>query len=683
MSRLGVLFFICALAFMPTYPAWAQQPDSINQLKEQIKQMEAIDRDPAIPADTKSLNRDFLKARRSQLHDLLVKNLEALRRYQSNLSSSLTVEESRVVEDSIHDFEQALQEEKEALASSANPSERPVGDPSRVSQSARPARATNNVVDVGPPRTETRMPRAAMSSVAARLDGAPAVPPSLCTVGYPDVPPRLDQMAEATAILVVREAVKDRAKGLPIEKDTLDIPGAFQRHYDEMVYLTVANALFTDAEQAGLSELRWQEFTAESRRTDKQNGASSRAGGSTSAAEKPGFSDLLAFAVEHGAIQKEVNQTSLTLSSSPYALIAATQGDTSELYRKYDFFNRIGVSANFNLANQNNALANATRKQLNEWSVKVRLNPDRTARGKDFQAFWDKNILPKIAQRAIILTKGFDAAFNKEDDLKALHENVFLRFDGPSGFVVSNLAGTSSSAEADQVAALKKEILCRLRSEVYDPVKAGTTIKVSSGFKEFLNNSIVEFARAQKLAEEGRDAMRKEIKELNDKPTSSVSYTNLRPATGSYYSVFKGMYLQKTFDPMKLLANAEIAFYHKPDPKMNQQRIRDIIIALSFEGSAGPSPFITTERDESQVTYSFTGSYQRMMENRHVANKKADIGAAQFKLEIPISTGFKLPLSITYANGSEEKNKSHFRFNFGFGLDTDKLAALLRAKKQN
>jgi hypothetical protein len=682
MSRLGVLFLICALAFMPTCPAWAQQPDSINQLKEQIKQMEAIDRDPATPADIKSLNRDFLKARRIKLHDLLLKNLEALRKYQSNFRSSLTAEESKVVEGSIQDLERALQEEKEALSSSANPSEGPVSDASRVSQSARLARVANTAVGVDPDRVENGISQVAEPPAADNAEVVRAVPPEPCTEVYPDVPPRLDKMVEATAILIVREAAKDRAKGLPIQNDTEDIPGRFRAHYNEMVYLTVADALFTDSEKVGLSELKWQEFTAETMRTDKQNGASTRAGGSTTLAEKPGFSDLLAFAVEHGAIQKEVSATSLTLSTSPYAIIAATQGDTSDIYRKNDFFNRVGVSANFNLANQDNVLANASRKQLNEWSVKVRLNRDRTARGADFQKFWDRDILPKIAQRAIVLTTAFTAAFNNQKDLKALHENVFQKFVGPTGFVVSNLASTASASEADQVAALKKEILCRLRSEVYKPVKAGTTVKVDSEFIALLNNSIVEFAKAQKLAEEGRQDMKDEIKRLNDKPTSSISYSNLRPASGSYYSVFKGMYLQKTFSPMKLLANAELAFYHKPDAKMNQQRIRDIIFALSFEGSAGRSPFVNTELDESQISYSFTGSYQRMMENRHVANKKADIASAQFKLEIPVSTGFKLPLSITYANSSEEKNKGHFRFNFGFGLDTDKLAALLRARKQ-
>jgi hypothetical protein len=170
---------------------------------------------------------------------------------------------------------------------------------------------------------------------------------------------------------------------------------------------------------------------------------------------------------------------------------------------------------------------------------------------------------------------------------------------------------------------------------------------------------------------------------LDDKFVSSFAYTNIRPQDGSSsYSVFKGLYLQKAFSPMKMLANAEVSVYNKPNPALNQQRIRDFLFALSFEGSAGRSPFISNELDQSPITFSFTGSYQRLLENTAGPNRKADLGSAQFKLDLPVFTGFTLPLSLSYINATEERNKSGFRFNFGFGLDTDKLAALLRAKRQ-
>jgi len=679
-SRMSALFLICLLVFLPILSTQAQQQgSSLAELQEQIKRMEAIDNDPSIPTDVKNLNLGFLKARRTQLHDLLVKNLEALRNYQSNVGTSLSAEETKLVESSIQNLEKTLQAQEAGLSSSGAPSNVPIADPSRAPQFARPTRAASAVTDASPLGTE---------SMASPLGPTPAAvttniaPPQACApANLSDVPPRLDKMAQATAILIVEQALRDRAAGIAIESDT-DISAAFERHYDELVYLTVANALFTEGQKINLRKLKWQEFAAETIRTDKQTGASARAAGSTSIAEKPGFSELLSFAIENGAIQKEVSDTTLTLGTSPYALIAASQGDTSDLYRRYDFFNRIGVSANFNLDNKDNVLANASRRQLNEWSVKVRLNPDRTARGKEFQRFWDANVLPKIERRAIVLTTGFNEAFNKVKDLRVLHRGVRGKFEGATGFLVSILNTKATASPPDQVAAVKQEILCRLRSEVYEPVKAGTTVSVDPEFREFLNQSIIDLASAQLEAEEGREEVRNELVRLDNKPISSFSYSNIHPANGSSYSVFKGLYLQKAFSPMKVLANAELSVYNKPNPALNQQRIRDFLFALSFQGSAARSPFISTEMDQSQITFSFTGSYQRLLENTVGPGRKADLGSAQFKLDIPVLTGFSLPLSVTYANGTEQATKSGFRFNFGLGLDTDKLAALLRAKRQ-
>jgi hypothetical protein len=484
-------------------------------------------------------------------------------------------------------------------------------------------------------------------------------------------------MAQAIAVLIVDQANEDRAKAGVVAQHVYD---QFEKHYTEAVFLTIADALFTDAQKVGLRKLKWQQFSAETRRTDKQIGASARAGGSTSLFEKPNFSDILSFAIDHGAIQKEVNQTSLTLSTSPYALIASIHGDTSDVYQQYDFFNRIGISANFNLNNQDNVLANASRKQLNEWSLKFRLNPDRTARGHDFQKFWDANVLPLIGKRAIVLTTGFNDLFNDVRPLERLRRSVRDNFEGPNGYLITVVENTKAAAADSQTSAVKQEILCRLRDEVYNPLNKGNII-VPPAAVASLNKSISDFAQAELDADEGRNQVRAEIKRLDDKPIASVSYTNVRPAAGSYYSVIKGLYLQKAFAPMKIALNGEFSFYHNPDPRLNQQRLRDGLFTMAIEGKLGRSPFVTTTMDESQITFSVSGSYQRMLENTKGTNKKADLAAGQLKMEIPVFTGFSLPLAVTYANATEEQKKRHFRFNFGFGLDTDKLIALWLAKK--
>lgn len=684
-SKLIVLLLAFTIALLPIQFAVAQQPqaETIEQLRAQITQMEAVDRDASISEEVRNLNRQFLDARRRQLQELVDKRIAELRAYQRKMESVLTADEKELIEMTIqklaaggrgpnslpHPTDKLVNRPADLSAESAEPN----GVPARTSGSS-----TSDGAGTGRADPKAPAPIAKSNSPAA----ATSANPVLCAGAYTNPPPRLDQMAQAIAILIVEQAREDREKTPPPGPDIFarNVYGQFEKHYNEAVFLTIADALFTDAQKVSLRKLKWQEFSAETRRTDKQVGASARSGGSTSLLEKPNFADLLSFAIEHGAIQKEVDQTSLTLSTSPYALIASIHGNTSDVYQQYDFFNRIGISANFNLNNQDNVLANVSRRQLNQWSLKFRLNADRTARGHDFQNYWNQNILPLIGKRAIVLTTGFNDLFNDVRPLEKLRRSVRDNFEAPNGYLLTVVENTKAAPPDSQTSALKQEILCRLRDEVYNPLKNGT-VTVPPEVVASLNQSITDLAAAELDADEGRNQVRAELKRLDDKPIASISYTNVRPGAGSYYSVFKGLYLQKAFAPMKIAFNGEFSIYHNPDPRLNQQRLRDALFSAALEGKLGRSPFVTTTMDESPITFSFTGSYQRMLENTKGLNRKADIGAGQLKLEIPVFTGFSLPLAITYANATEEQRKRHFRFNFGFGLDADKLAALLFAKR--
>lgn len=172
--------------------------------------------------------------------------------------------------------------------------------------------------------------------------------------------------------------------------------------------------------------------------------------------------------------------------------------------------------------------------------------------------------------------------------------------------------------------------------------------------------------------------IKKEIADLMGGPQATFAYTNFRIPTGSDYSETKFLFEQDKglFRPLKLVGNLGLSFYNKPDPLLNQKRVRDFSAALSFEGSSR-SPF-TEGENESRITYAFVGRYQRLFENRRLLERKPDIGAFQFVVEIPFIKGFSLPFSATYANATEEEKKNHFRFNFGMRLDTDKLFELLR-----
>jgi hypothetical protein len=394
--------------------------------------------------------------------------------------------------------------------------------------------------------------------------------------------------------------------------------------------------------------------------------ASATSEGSTSALEKPNFANLLAFAIEHGAIDKQVSGTTLTLSSSPYAFIAAARGDTSSTYKKYEFFHRIGISANFNIEDENDVLASARRNQLSEWSVRARLSKDRSTRSSEFEEFWNRNVRQTFERMPMVLVKEFYELFRGETDKVRLQ--VIQQF---IGYSTQYLGANSAQSKEAQRAGLQQLFLCKLKEDIFDKID-------SFGLTEADRQRIV--ARTLPALRDAIDAEKGALKliddkiaEMNDRPLATFAYTNKRDPLTSDYSVFKFLYDQKTFSPMKIVANAGLSVYHRPNPLLNQQRLRDFTAALSLEGNAGRSPFVTDDLDQSQITFAFTGRYERLFENRNIVGRKADLGFFQFRLEVPFMGGMSLPFSVTYANATELIKEDHVHANFGFSFDADKL----------
>src|SRR5262245_17481022 len=104
LSRLP--FLICGIAWLMSSLCWAQSKTrSIRQLKSQIEKLRAIDRDETTPPDVKEMNRRFLDRRLAELSGLLQSQVDALRKYQSTASPSLTASEKQEVEETIKGLE--------------------------------------------------------------------------------------------------------------------------------------------------------------------------------------------------------------------------------------------------------------------------------------------------------------------------------------------------------------------------------------------------------------------------------------------------------------------------------------------------------------------------------------------------------------------------------------------------
>lgn len=453
--------------------------------------------------------------------------------------------------------------------------------------------------------------------------------------------------------------------------------GAF---FDPLAILALVDGLNPQA-RTKIADLKFSLVNAqlETKRTDKQLGASARSQGSTTLAEKTGIEDLLGLAIENGAIQKEVNGTTLTLSTSPYVLSALHNGDTATNYLNHgDDLGRVGISATFNIANQENVLSNATRRQLAEWAVRIRLSGDHSPRSKRFQDFWEANVKKQIEQEAVVVTAAAAATFKGvaenrrrtvEDDLQTAVKNF-----------VDQQKDQLKTNTSQVIAGLRDLILATLKAEISDKVDSFGLDAVTK--RNFVAVTMPALADAHVQAGEGLSKLETEIQRLERLGAASFEYTNVRDTTAGSYSNLKFLYEKGSSDTMKVVFNIGGSFYSNPNRDLNQQTTRDYATALSWEGIAGRSPFALDANDQSQVTFSFSGRYQRLLENRHVAGKKADIAAAQGKVDLPILTGASLALSITYANADEMNSKDHVRFNFGISYDTGKLYQLLQFNKQ-
>src|SRR5262249_12230385 len=361
----------------------------------------------------------------------------------------------------------------------------------------------------------------------------------------------------------------------------------------------------------------------------------------------------------------DITGNTLTLSSSPYALIASAKGDTAEIYRQYaDTYGRLGVSASFNLTDTANPLTNVTRKQLNEWSAKLRLLGDHSGRSKGAMTAFANHLQQPLQNMAnsraqiISTTLASDSGFMQKITSEA-NNRVHAFLADPANTTVSNEA--------------KQEAISKILLDVFFLHVSELKMPTS----EQLGKSLEAFDQAARDYAVNSADFEQALKELMQKPTLSLVYNQQHPTTGSSYSVVKLVYGQQASTLLQLTANIEGSFYHHPDPTKNQETFRGINGALDFLNKLGKSPFVRDSADKSTITLSFSGRYERLRENRGMPGKKADIAVASAKLEIPVAAGISFPISATYANATELIKEAHVQGNFGFTFDLDKLSALI------
>ena len=672
---LSLAFF---LIFLSISVCSAQEEDTCKQFRDQIQKLEQLDITNLGPSVREIYKESLLKLYREYttcLENEISTTVKA--RQRSNGASAQALDgklvslraEKADTEKKIVIFEIASNlksspkppvESNRAASDVATNAESPAPESEMVAASTvtSSVHAGNGSINLGNGTAPVNNTRMAVGSAM------PASQPQDCAASeaYGDPPVILADLVNRAAADAVRRNDPTRAI-FPLS---------------QMVLYTVFDAASANS-SSQLRGLEAYQYLSETARTDKQLGAAANSEGAVSGIEKPSFARLLGFAIEHGGITKQNDGTNLTLSTSLYSLYAMSGGDTAETYQRAGFLNRIGLSATFAVNDQENELANARRNNLSEWSGKVRLFGDRTTRSARFQRFWNESVRPLIRERLRTLGTSVETLSSQLSSYDAI-ERVSRRClpDLVRDRMNSNEFKAATDDQKRQMVA--DLILGHLRANVFNQVRPNGRLELNGEQVAQIENDFLPRLKTSLDHLVLADAEIKErIADLSKGPLATFAYTNYRIPTGSDYSETKFLFEQDKglFRPLKLIGNFGLSFYNKPDPFLNQERLRDISAALSFEGSSR-SPFTEAE-NQSRITYSFVGRYQRLFENRRRVQRTPDIGAFQFVMEIPFFKGLSLPLSATYANATEEERKNHFRFNFGMRLDTDKLFELLKA----
>ena|SRR6266568_978536 len=631
-------------------PCAAQTIENCDQLRDRISRMEKIDLNSASPSlrqiYREALLKLYLQLRQCNQQELVV--VTEMRDAVGGTSAAPPIENKF----------QSLTKEKADLDSKTVALETVLNIPGQSPDTGGSQPVVTDEAPADPPTNEA-VARTTVSSPAAStpLQGTfPCVPAS----EYADAPPLLTD-------IVTRDAT-DISRG--------ENNGAIASVAKMILYSTLDSASPTSSKL--LRDLEPYQYLSETARTDKQLGASPTSEGSVSAIEKPGFARLLGFAIEHGAINKKNDGTNLTLSTSLYSLYTINRGDTAETYSKAGILNRVGVFATFAVTDTTSDLANARRNNLSEWSLKARLFGDRSTRSSKFQKFWRGKIEPLIDARLVALGKPLEDLTTNNPAYRGLRIQAGNCLRDAVRNRRQDADYKAATTEAERVTMLTAAMLGVLRTNVYDRIKSGQFILADDIINKIETQYVPNLKATLENLKGAGGLVEKQLQDLNTGPLGTFAYTNHRIPSGSDYSEGKFLFEQDKsfFRPLKLTGNFGLSFYNRPDPTLKQEKLRDISAALSFEGTS-KSPFTEAE-NRSKITYSFVGRYERLFENRRMAQRKPDIGTFQFVMEIPFFRGLSLPLSASYANTEEEKKK-HFRFNFGMRLDTDKLFELLKA----
>ena len=645
--------------------------EKIRQLREEITKRENAD----VPGDLAELNRSRLIERRAELRTLLKIEIDNLRKHKTLLGSFATAEESQKIDDSIRNYtaeierlgssiQSALATEKTGQPEAGTT---PPSQPQKPVVSANPAVSNNGNGTKGSGSANNAQPGSpALSSPTpsspSLAGGAPLNLPAVQT-GPADTDTTLDcdqinqgkkSASELDKIIcgLVRDIPRRRAQN-KLTANAIDL-GSDQRF--ELIKVLI-----------GKKSTPKFLVEAEDTRMDKQVGSAPSDTATTSLVVKGGAPTILGFAVENGGLTQNVDGSAITFRGNPVGLFNALanrgfvpsvkEDDNDPILR---VLKRTSFAFTFNTdRGPEPGVFTASKQQLSSYSARVELINNREPKRyiKDWEDF-----LANSAQRLanVINISEFidDSDPNNrtwiDPALQAWFEETQRDLAGASdaqigGILQARLNKLPLTELRPQTITLLDTIEQNLglylsaRDDVLDRINSGTLVTF-----EYLNK-----------------------REVNAPDTSNFRLIAEKGTRGGKVDfTFNGSLTM--FNNMDALRNFVSLNPTLPAPR----RLRD----FQFSGQIDV-PFGRVQ-DFGQFVVFAGGRYERLLENattnlgQILPNTKGDIAQLQLGLKVPIKgTGFKIPITVTFANRTELIKEKTVRGHFGFTLDLDTLFA--------
>jgi hypothetical protein len=606
----------------------SQSPGGIDELKEQIAKLARVEGDASVPAEVRNLNRGFLEERRARLRALLQNKLEALRSYRAAVGSALTPDETRQVDDSILGIEKDLRELQPGATRPAAAEASTAG----VAPSVAPPVVTGGGVAVA---------RASGARTASALF-APAAPrQDLVPVGS-DPDPSDDN--------VIRKAIREQIVSLSGEVGRA-APAANQTLAQarmEAMDITANPLLYSLLLTNRM--LPRDEFVRdiEAARIDKQTGGTGGNAGSTTLVSKGGTPAVLGFAVENGGLTRSVDGTTVTFRGNPVGLVEAFQktgfipsyrdSQSASLLRKLSF------SVSFDTSRGDTPgtfLAN--RQQLSSYSLRYEFKNDRDPRNPKYKKDWER----LVSGHAQSMVNGI--------------ARIQRFLDTHPAYV----AWRTAAQEA--VAAASPGDLPDVLARQFEAFQA---IEIPAELAALVESFQTDFTAYRQERGKLLDLVAKApiftLEYVNDRRPGLIDTSTLN------FIAETGMFEGRA----DLTFNGTVTFFNA-DPGAGMKRVRNFDNSLRLDVPLG-------DMRRFGAFLTFAGKYQRMMEDEKTSGgaamaTKGDIATGQLLLTIPVGkTGFKIPISMSFANRTEFIKEKEVKGNFGFTFDLDSVLQRLK-----